>query len=523
MSIISLVPLAAPLALVGAALVARTDSGIRPRKALQVTRIATVFALVIAVASALTVPLTGGGTSPLIGAAEFGLSIRLDALSAIMMVLVTFVGAIVVQYSRNYMDGDAQQGRFMAQLSLTVACVLLLVLSGNLVQLIVSWVITSLAFDRLLVFYKERAKARLAAKKKFIVARFGDLGLLVAVTLLMYAFGTSDIATILEAAGSMSEAPLAVTIATFLLVIAAITKSAQFPTHGWLTEVMETPTPVSALLHAGIINAGGFLIVRLADVMMLSSGALHILALVGGFTALFGAIVMLTQTSVKVSLAWSTVSQMGFMLLQCGLGLFSLAVLHIVTHSLYKAHAFLSSGSVVEIARASWVPDTAKPKVGLVTLGLAMALGLYVGVGMLFGLSTSTDLQVFAVGSILVMGLTFLFAQASSGRTSKYVLGRTFIAGSVISVAYFGLHALASVALGHMLPAPVQAGVLEMAIMALAVGSFAVVTFLQIIEPSNAKSAFWRAARIHAANGFYANAYFDRFVGALNRPAGSSN
>lgn len=523
MSILSLAPLAAPLALIGAGLVARGQKGIRPTKALEVSRWATVAALVIAVASALVLPFTGSATSPLLGAMEVGVSIRLDALSVIMMVLVAFVGTIVVQFSRNYMDGDPEQGRFMGQLCVTVACVMLLVLSGNLVQLAVSWIMTSLAFDRLLVFYKDRPKARLAARKKFIVARIGDMCLIAAVVLVVSAFGTSDIAQILSSADGLTRAPDGVTLATFLFVVAAITKSAQFPTHGWLTEVMETPTPVSALLHAGIINAGGFLIVRMADVMVLSGSALHVLAMVGGFTALFGAIVMLTQTSVKVSLAWSTVSQMGFMLLQCGLGLFPLAVLHIVTHSLYKAHAFLSSGSVVEIARASWIPDATKPDAGRLALGLVMALALYGVIGALFGLSVQTPVQVFALGTILVMGLTFLFAQASTGKTSQYILVRILGTSVVVSVAYFALHGLSGLALGHMLPAPLQPDLWAVAIMVLAVVSFAVVTFLQIFQPSNATSSFWRAARVHAANGFYANTYFDRFVGALNRPAGSSN
>ena len=131
------------------------------------------------------------------------------------------------------------------------------------------------------------------------------------------------------------------------LILAAVLKTAAFPLHGWLTEVMEAPTPVSALLHAGIINGGGFLLIRMAEAVQTSAGAMAALVMLGGLTALFGAVVMLTQSAVKTALAWSTVAQMGFMLLQCGLGLWALAMLHIVAHSLYKAHAFLSSGGAV--------------------------------------------------------------------------------------------------------------------------------------------------------------------------------
>ena len=137
------------------------------------------------------------------------------------------------------------------------------------------------------------------------------------------------------------------------LVCGAMLKSAQFPFHSWLPDTMETPTPVSALMHAGIINAGGFLIVRLSPLVTLSPLSLHILAVVGAFTAIFASLVMMTQASVKRMLAFSTIAQMGFMMLQCGVGAFSIAVLHIVAHSLYKAHAFLSSGSVVSISKSS--------------------------------------------------------------------------------------------------------------------------------------------------------------------------
>jgi NAD(P)H-quinone oxidoreductase subunit 5 len=188
--------------------------------------------------------------------------------------------------------------------------------------------------------------ARRAARKKFIVARLGDAALLAAAVLLVAAYGTADIGAILRAARAGAGGNLAC-CAAGLLALAAFLKSAQFPTHGWLTEVMETPTPVSALLHAGVINAGGFLLIRFADVMLLAPGVLAVLLIVGGFTALFGGLVMLTQPAVKTSLAWSTVAQMGFMIFECGLGLFALALLHIVAHSLYKAHAFLASAGQV--------------------------------------------------------------------------------------------------------------------------------------------------------------------------------
>lgn len=520
---LALLPLLGPLALLAVALVARREPGLRPRRVLLASRAATLATLAVAVLGGAMLAAHGSLTSPLLGLLGVGVSVRWDPLSAVMFGLVAFVGAVVVQYSRNYLDGDARQGAFMGDLCLTLAAVLLLVTAGNLFQLFLAWVGTSLALHRLLLFYPERPQAVLAARKKFIVARVGDACLFLACLLMAAAFGSLDIAAIHTAAASalsQGEIPAAAELATGFLVVAALLKSAQFPTHGWLTEVMETPTPVSALLHAGIVNAGGFLIVRFADVMVLSAPSLHLLALVGGFTALFGSVVMLTQTSVKVSLAWSTVAQMGFMLLQCGLGAFSSAVLHIVAHSLYKAHAFLSSGSVVELARASWVPSAAtRPRLATILAAMGTALLTFVLTGALLGVGIEDKPAIVALGAILVLGLSHLLAQALMARTNDYVLGRTMVAVTLVSLAYFLLQGAAAQLLAPVLPASPALDGLGIAVTVLAVGSFAAITILQLLQPAHAGSWWWRAAYVLIANGFYANAVFNRLVGALRLPA----
>ncbi len=223
-----------------------------------------------------------------------------------MLTLVAFIGWIVLRYSARYLDGEARQGEFIGWMAATLATVLLFVISGNLIQLALTWVLTSLFLHKLLLFYPERAAAQRAARKKFLFARLGDAAMIGAVILLIARTGTSDLASVITALKSGQNGLMVVAAAT-LIALAALLKSAQFPTHGWLTEVMETPTPVSALLHAGVINAGGFLLIRLADVLLAAPGVLALLVMVGGFTALFGGLVMLTQSSVKTALAWSTV------------------------------------------------------------------------------------------------------------------------------------------------------------------------------------------------------------------------
>ena len=380
-----LLPLLAPLLLLVAAVPGFVRKGRRPPLVPIFAEGAAFGGLLIAIASLMVLILHGPGDGGLSGWGGIGLSVRLDAVSATMLLLVSFVGWIVVRFARTYLDGEARQGYFTGWLCAALAAVLLLVQAGNLVQLIGAWIATSFALHRLLLFYPERVAAQRAARKKRLFSTIGAIALIGAALLLSAEFGTSDIATInaLARAGDTSWHLIA---AAAMLALAAVLKSAQFPTHGWLTEVMEAPTPVSALLHAGVINAGGFLLIRFADVMLSAPGVLAVLAMLGGFTALFGALVMLTQPAVKTSLAWSTVAQMGFMMLQCGLALFPLALLHIVAHSLYKAHAFLASGGAVEQVAAIRRPGpVAVPDGSAVGRAFLIALAIYAGIGAAFG------------------------------------------------------------------------------------------------------------------------------------------
>lgn len=482
--------------------------------------LATCGSLAVAAAAAAAVALNGPMATGLIGVRGVGLGLYCDALTAVMLTLVSFVGAVVIAYSRNYLVGDPGQGRFMKWLCLTLAAVLTLILSGNLLQFALAWIATSLCLHQLLVFYRERPGAQLAARKKFVASRVGDLCLVGAMLLAYRAFGSLEFATIFAAADHARAGggqPAALHGITALLAISALLKSAQFPFHGWLPEVMETPTPVSALLHAGIINAGGFLVVRLSPVISLSTPTLDLLALAGGFTALFGSAVMLTQTSVKVSLAWSTVAQMGFMLLECGLGAFSAAVLHIVAHSLYKAHAFLSSGSAVDLARASWVPSAeVAPRPARLVLAAVGAVGITWVVSLAFGASLTAAPGVFTLGAILAMGLAHLLASSVEARPAAPVIGRGVALALAVAVAYFALQLGAERLLAGALP-PNQAlrGPFDLAIVGLVLVSFGTVTVLQGLLPYRTASPRWQALYVHLFNALYVNAVANHAVAKL--------
>jgi len=441
-----------------------------------------------------------------------GITIRLDAVSLPLMMLVAFVGWVVLRYSRTYLAEEPRRGYFQAWLTFALVSVVMFACGGNLLHLFIAWVATSLCLNKLLLFYPARAAARRAARKEFVTARMSDIAFAAAATTLFLIYRTGDISVILLAARSGDPAPYA-PAAALLLALAAIIKSAQFPLHGWLTEVMEAPTPVSALLHAGIINAGGFLLIRFADVMLLSPAVLAALAIVGGFTALFGGLVMLTQPAVKTSLAWSTVAQMGFMIMQCGLALFPLALLHIAAHSLYKAHSFLASGGAVERIAATRRPGpVAVPNAKAVTAAFLAALAIYVALSAFFGIGTKSP-QSYAVGAILIFGVAYLLAQGLAGAAPAVLMRRMVIYALTASVGYFSLHALANHLLQGTLPAAPTPGPLEWVLIALAVISFGVVAIAQAMFPLWAYHPAAAGLRVHLSNGLYANALFDRMLG----------
>ena len=508
---IAALPLAAPFILLAAASLAASASEIRPRRYTLMSEVAGALTIGIALLSCLLLINLGSQTTGLTILANAGLSVRLDPLSVTMLLLVSFIGWVVLRYSRTYLDGEARQGAFTGWLLATLAAVLLAVIAGNLVQLTIGWVATSLCLHRLLLFYPDRPAARRAARKKFIMARLGDAALIIAFILLWAGAGTADIATILTQAAAPAAVPFMVAAAIFL-ALAALLKSAQFPTHGWLTEVMEAPTPVSALLHAGVINAGGFLLIRFADVMLQAPGVLAALVMLGGFTALFGSLVMLTQSAVKTSLAWSTVAQMGFMIMQCGLALFPLALLHVVAHSLYKAHAFLASGGAVERVAAARRPGpVAVPGTGAVLQAFAAAILIYALVGALFGFAGKSP-QSIALGAILIFGVAYLLAQGLADAAPRELTQRTALSSLAAALGYFMLQNLTEWLMrGHLPAAPVP-GPLEWTLVVLAVTSFAVVAVAQAMFPLWAYHPAAAGLRVHLANGLYVNAILDRLM-----------
>ena len=356
--------------------------------------------------------------------------VSLSFLSMVMTGLVLFMTVILAAFSRQYLAGEARVGFYWRWLFNTLAAVALVVISNHLFLFLLGWVGISLALHKLLTFYPDRPRAVLAAHKKFLLARTAEALLFVAFTLLYQQHGTfaiNDLISYFNSVAMSSSLQLSVAdqIAAVLIAMTALIKCAQLPVHGWLMQVVEAPTPVSALLHAGVINLGGFLLILFAPLFIQVAVAQWLVLIVAGLTTVVAALIMSTRISIKVRLAWSTSAQMGLMLLECALGLYEVALLHLLTHSAYKAHAFLNAGNAVYDDMHRRLAPARHPS--LLDWLLAASLSTILVTATMFSLGYSGALSAWI---LFALALTMLIAQRNSNRVQGslwYLVGLTGI------------------------------------------------------------------------------------------------
>ena len=290
------------------------------------------------------------------GSLDVNWSMLIDPLSAVMLVVVTSVSALVHIYSIGYMSHDPHKPRFMAYLSLFTFAMLMLVTSDNFIQLFFGWEGVGLCSYFLIGFWFKKESANAAAIKAFVVNRVGDFGFALGIFLIFYLFGTTDYNQIFQIKNSINMDSVSIFGFTFnalsaiclLLFIGAMAKSAQVPLQFWLPDSMEGPTPISALIHAAsMVTAGVFLVVRCSPIYEYSPLILNFITIVGMTTAFFAATVALVQTDIKKIIAYSTCSQLGYMFFAAGVGAYNVAMFHLFTHAFFKALLFLGSGSVI--------------------------------------------------------------------------------------------------------------------------------------------------------------------------------
>jgi NADH:ubiquinone oxidoreductase subunit 5 (subunit L)/multisubunit Na+/H+ antiporter MnhA subunit len=279
-----------------------------------------------------------------------GRFIRIDRLAAVMLVLVTGISSVVHAFSIRYLDGDPRIGRFFTRLFIVTACVALLVCANDVLLLAAAWTGVSFALYDLQTHFRERESALAAAVPMRVTHLAGDAAMVFGCILLAFAAGTTRLDAILASGPALP--PFTLPAVCSLLTIAAFSKSAQIPFHRWLPETLEAPTPVSALMHAGVVNAGGFAFARFSPFFAELPALMTIVFLAGAATALWGTACMLVRPDVKRGLAYSTMGQMGYMTMQCGLGGFAAAILHLAAHGIFKATLFLGSGYAIHDHKA---------------------------------------------------------------------------------------------------------------------------------------------------------------------------
>ncbi|MEO5733767.1 MAG: NADH-quinone oxidoreductase subunit L [Rubrivivax sp.] len=456
----------------------------------------SVAALSSAVAS-LGLHLAAGPGAP--ESALPGLSATLTG--AWVAVLVQFLATVIGAFSSRYLQGESGQPRYVAAFGGVLAAVHVLLLADHWLVLMAAWAAIGGALQHLLRFYADRPFALLAAHKKRVADRLADGLLIAAAALAWNDVGSGSLSALWRHLESAAPST-ALQASAVLLALAVVLRTALLPVHGWLIQVMEAPTPVSALLHAGVINLGGFVLIRFAPLLEAAPLARWLLVGTGLATALLAGLVMLTRISIKVRLAWSTVAQMGFMVMECGLGLYTLALLHLIGHSLYKAHAFLSASTAVEAARLRMMRSAAAPSVASLALAPVLSAALVCGLVTLLAVAVPVSPWPWWWSGVMAMAWApLLWLPATHDPDAPGIL-RGVLAGA----GMVGALALAAQA-GHMLPFGVHdapdgtAGLVALASMVTLYGGLAL---LQVRPKALAAWRRWSYA------GFYVDEFATR-------------
>lgn len=438
--------------------------------------------------------------------------ITIDRFGAAMGMLVSLIGLTCVRYADRQLDGHPEKGRFLRLMACAACSAYLMASATYLPLLFAAWFCSSLCLHGLLTFCRDRPEAFPPARKKFLISRLGDIFLLAAIWLVWRGYDTLDLRQFLDIAASVPPTT-DIAIIAGLVVAAALTKSAQFPFHTWLPETMEAPTPVSALMHAGIINAGGVLLWRFAPVLAQAPAAMLALSAIGTLTFVIASLAMWVQPKVKRQLAWSTVGQMGFMMVQCGLGAFHAAALHMLGHGCYKAFKFLSAGDVPSDTGVQAATPTSSMCFWL--LGTALAFPALAAALWVIDRAPWESAGEMALCWVAALSVGQFWAVAALRAPMSRIARVAWCLGGTVAVS---LVAAAMCALARFLWSPLPAGIPPfdggMAILAAAipVSALLILSILHALAPMLATTTAGRAMRVHALNGFYLGIIADQWV-----------
>ncbi|MET7834750.1 putative inorganic carbon transporter subunit DabA [Micromonospora sediminicola] len=422
-----------------------------PRRAVRV--VGALLALTAAAAAALVTRVAYDPVVPALllrldpPGPAFSVGIRIDRFTALFALLVCGLAAVVAGYARRYLDGEPGARALQARVAAATAATLVMATAPSLVQLAVGWIAAGHLLIGLIGHYREQPRVRAAVRRTRTLFLVGDVALVAGLGLLAVPAGDADLDAVRAAAGDRPGWLLAV--AGGLLLVAGAVRSAQVPAHRWLPSTLDAPTPVSAFLHAGMVNVAGFLMITLAPVVVAAPGLMPAMVLVGLVTAVSGSVFAAVRTDVKGALARSTVAQMGFMLAQCGLGAFGLAAVHLVGHAVYKAYAFLSAGGALQAqARAAAAPrPVGPPRTRTVVLAGAAVLAAVALTELALGASPSGLLSAALAGAAAL-------AAVRSALADREVPARTAVAITLATGALAGGYLVAGRAVARWLGLP---------------------------------------------------------------------
>lgn len=420
---------------------------------------ATGAALAAALSLLLLATSGSGGTAVAVGPAGLELGVEVDRLLAALLLLVTGVSWVVQAFASRYLHGDLRFGRFFLAAGLLTSSTALMVSAETAPTLAIGWSASGLAVIAMLGMYPGFRSAEEGRRQTLAVFVAGDLALWAAV--LLTATGISGATILGTPAGAASESDSLTALVAMLVVVAALARSAQLPFRSWLPGTIAVPTPVSALLHAGVVNAGGILLLKASGLFTSSELATHLAFAAGALTAIYATVAMIARPDIKGSLAHSTAGQMGFMIMTCGLGAWLATVFHLIGHSLYKASRFLGSGATVDTetarARAPRASGAGRPRPSALAFSLVLPAGLLLG----FSLSWYPDLG-WTSGAILAFAWATLAWSAYGWATRSpgpAGLARGAALVAVAAAGYVGLVSLAHGFLGASIPATGEASV----------------------------------------------------------------
>ncbi|MFJ1540912.1 putative inorganic carbon transporter subunit DabA [Micromonospora chalcea] len=473
---LSALVLAAPAVAAVSALLIRD-----PRHAARVTAsvLATAAGAALLLVAATTVGThsSGAGIPVVVGDVPLTVGVRIDRFGALFVLLVCGIAAVVSAYARRYLDGDPEAARFQARVAAATAATLLMATAPNLIQLAIGWIVAGRILIGMVGYHGTRERVRRNVRRLRRLFLVGDLALLAGLVALAAAVRAVDLVPIRAAVAGAPRGLLAVS--GLLLLVAGMVRSAQVPLHGWLPSTLDAPTPVSAFLHAGMVNVAGFLLIVFSPVFVAVPHLMAVVLLVGLMTAVAGMLFGAVRTDVKGALARSTVAQMGFMLAQCGIGAFGLAAVHLVGHGVYKAYAFLSAGGAVRAhLRAAEAPQPVGPP---------PARRLVPAVGVLLAVVALTELFLGASGGGLLSAV--LVAAAGTAALAAALTDRLLARGhtaalAAVIIAACGAYLLSGRMVDSWLRLPSAASPATVGVAAVVLTALAVMARILIRRPS---------------------------------------